>query len=196
LDFLRDGRRNGRSVYKVPGPARYRPSNSFSVTPEDVGELRTLVRKLFNTPPQSADAAWARSKLVANLSGSRQTGTNGHYQFARSPVASNDLSDHVGRLSRAASLWFEGGEFIPPVLAERVQLFLRRSGHLSWEKAFLAVFCYHFAAGHDGRYDGLTRRAAELRVYPLARRAATRRPVAYRGLSAVVRKSKPRSQAL
>ncbi|MEO8883210.1 MAG: hypothetical protein ABI377_07365 [Devosia sp.] len=157
-----------------------RPGSGFNVTTEDVGELRTLVRRLFNTPPQSVDAAWARSKLVANLSGNRQIRSSGHYQFARSPVAGNDLSDHVGHLARAASLWFEGGEAIPPVLAERVQLFLRRSGHLPWERAFLAVFCYHFAIGHDGRYDGLTARAAELRVYPLPRRRAVRRAAAYR----------------
>jgi hypothetical protein len=181
MDLLQDGRRNGRPVYKAPGPVIRRPSTSFAVSRDDISELRTFVRRLFATPRQSADEAWARRKLVASLSNRSGLSSSDPREFGRSLVARTDLASHVERLSDAASLWFEGGEPIPPLLAERVQLFLRRSGRLAWEKAFLAVFCLHFANGHDGRYDGLVTRAVELRVHPLPRRAAgNRRTVAQR----------------
>jgi len=172
MDFLRDGRRNGRPIYKAAGSAIRRPNQAFAVTRDDISELRAFVRCLFETPRQSADEAWARRKLVTSLTGKSGLPASDPAQLSRSYVARSDLSSHVERLSDAASLWFEGGQTIPPLLAERVQLFLRRSGRLAWEKAFLAVFCFHFASGHDGRYDGLVTRAVELRVYPLPRRAA------------------------
>lgn len=182
MDLLQDGRRNGRPVYKAPGTVVHKPkaairrrASTFAVTRDDINELRTFVRRLFATPRQSADEAWARRKLVASLSNRSGSYANDPREFGRSLVARTDLASHVERLSDAASLWFEGGEPIPPLLAERVQLFLRRSGRLAWEKAFLAVFCLHFANGHDGRYDGLVTRAVELRVHPLPRRAAGNR---------------------
>ncbi len=186
MDLMQDGRRNGRPVYKSPsavihqpGAAIRRPASTFAVTHNDINELRTFVRRLFATPRQSPDEAWARRKLVASLSQGSRLSSGDPREFGRSLVARTDLANHVERLSDAASLWFEGGEPIPPLLAERVQLFLRRSGRLAWEKAFLAVFCLHFANGHDGRYDGLVTRAVELRVHPLPRRAAgNRRTVA------------------
>ena len=172
IQFLQDGRHNGRRVYKAPGrPAPKRPRGAFEVTREDIRELRAFVRCLFDTPRQTVDDAWARQKLVAHLGGNGR-GSSEQYQYSQSGIVRSDFSSHLTRLANAAALWFEGGEIIPPILAERVQLFLRRSGRLKWEKAFLAVFCYHFAVGHNGRYDGLVTRATELRVYPLPRRAA------------------------
>ena len=73
-------------------------------------------------------------------------------EFGRSLVARTDLASHVERLSDAASLWFEGGEPIPPLLAERVQLFPPplRTPRLG-EGFPRRLLCLHFANGHDGR---------------------------------------------
>ena len=74
-------------------------------------------------------------------------------------------------LTVALESWFNDGEIVPAIHAERVQLFLARSGEDAWERAFLAVFAYHFSACNVGGYDGMTRRAREIGAYPVPRSA-------------------------
>lgn len=174
LDFTRDGRRNGRSVYRPAEPAR-RPGSMFEITTQDIAELNAFVRHLFRTPRQPVERAEERRRLVADLGGSDRFAPAGQHQFTRSRIARSDFGSHLARLQEATSRWFEGGETIAPVLAERVQLFLHRSGELKWERAFLAIFCFHFAGGYGGRNDGLVARATELGAYPLPRRAGMHR---------------------
>jgi len=65
---------------------------------------------------------------------------------------------------------------------ERVQLLLERSGSLSWERAFLAVYLDQFADVHPER-GHLRQRASELKVYPLRRKAAAPRRQAKRAVA-------------
>src|ERR1700733_9266103 len=95
MDLLQDGRRNGRPVYKAPGPVIRRPSTSFAVSRDDISELRTFVRRLFATPRQSADEAGPRRKLVASLSNRSGLSSSDPREFGRSLVARTDLASHV-----------------------------------------------------------------------------------------------------
>ena len=187
LDFTQGGRRNGRPVYRPAEPASRRSSSMFEITEQDIRELNAFVRYLFRTPRQSVERAEERRRLVSDLGGGNRVATIEPYQFSRSRITRSDFGSYLARLQEATTRWFEGGEIIAPVLAERVQLFLHRSGRLKWERAFLAIFCFHFAGGYGGRNDGLVARATELGAYPLLRRASAHRLPAPRGDSSSTR---------
>jgi hypothetical protein len=81
---------------------------------------------------------------------------------------------YLGELADAIDARRESGEVLAPILAERVQLLLERSGQLVWERAFLAVYVNRFPDVHPP-YGHLHQRALELQVFPLRRTAATER---------------------
>jgi len=75
---------------------------------------------------------------------------------------------YLGELAEGIDARRESGEELAPILAERVQLLLERSGQLVWERAFLAVYLNRFPDVHPV-YGHLHQRALELAVFPLRR---------------------------
>jgi hypothetical protein len=155
--------------YNAPPPLRAMPADPFRVDREDLQALRIFVRELFNTPRQTSGDAEMRRKLMAEFG-------EGRGAAVAMPNRRRTFQGYVEELAEAIEQWFEAGIDVPPVYAERVQLFLKRAGQTSWERAFLAVICYHFAACHAGGYAGLIGRATELGAYPVPRLATRSMP--------------------
>ena len=150
-------------------PVPYRPWSAASlpahdlyhVSHDDLRTLRAFVRALFETPRRRDRAEGLQRRPARPPLAYRPVAPAGRRTF------DSCLAD----LTDAVEEWFDEGVQLAPVLGERVQLFLQRSGRLAWERAFLAVYLYHFAGCHVGPHAGLMHRARELRAYPAQRRA-------------------------
>jgi hypothetical protein len=156
-------------VANVAGSTIYRITNS------DVTTLRRIVHRLFRTPRQTAVAAASR-RISASRREGRSLFAGSHYPMpmpAESATRTH-LGGNLAQLSAGLDNWFETGEVVPSAAPERVQIILRRSGQLAWERAFVAVFCHHFDETFGRLYDGMRMRAVELEVYQLPLRAEIR----------------------
>jgi len=147
-----------------PWSAASRPAlELYSVTHDDLLALRAFVRALLETRRQSLGEAQALYARLRRTAAKRVP--------PRPANVRRTFQTCLDELVEAVEAWFDHGAEIPPILAERVQLFLQRSGRRQWERAFLSVYLYHFAACHVGTHAGLLHRGRELEAYPARRRS-------------------------
>lgn len=138
-----------------------------------LADLWALIYLLRDTPVQSPEKA--RSKEIYFDQIQRSRGSRGPEAPKTRSVRADELGAAVAIVLETVDLWFRRGRQIPRQQPERIAVLLRRAGALELERAYLAVFSYHFARPDAEFGDALTERAIELGVYPLPlRRQAAR----------------------
>jgi hypothetical protein len=136
-----------------------------------LADLWALIYLLRDTPVQSLEKARSKEIYFDHL----QTGKRPRPSSAArtQPRAPDELGAAVQTVHEMVDLWFRRGRPMPRQQPERIALLLQRAGALELERAYLAVFCYHFARPDAEFGDALTERAKELGVYPLPLRRQT-----------------------
>ena len=136
-----------------------------------LADLWALIYLLRDTPVQSREKARSKEIYFDHL----QTGKRARVPTAPQiqPRAADELGAAVQTVHEMVDLWFRRGRQMSRQQPERIAVLLRRAGALELERAYLAVFSYHFARPDAEFSDALTERAVELGVYPLPLRRQT-----------------------
>ena len=130
-----------------------------------LADLWALIYLLRDTPVQSLEKARSKEIYFDQLQPGKRTRPTGPPMTR--PPRTDDLGAVVQTVLEMVDAWFRRGRQVPRQQPERIAVLLRRAGALELERAYLAVFCYHFARPDAEFGDALTERAIELGVYPL-----------------------------